>query len=214
MNHGISGDEEANVVRLISNSPDGYISLSTLKVVYRSTYGIKLQSQGKLKDWLETSAKITTKQLTGKEDRGAFLRSLVDIDFRSFDVIDAVVEMNILQMIRERGQISLSNLREAYIRKYGAAFQCHGKLVEWLQSSSSIGVRKFGKNDRVAYEKTPRMTTHLPLQGPVVDSDLNSDSSTMVSAVEAEQNDNDPEIDCDDIVTKLMSYAGGCFRLA
>ena len=57
-------------------------------------------------------------------------------------------------------------------------------------------------------------TSPSPLHHPpAANSDLNSAASSMLLMVdEVEQNENDPDINCDDIVTKLMNYSGGSFK--
>ncbi|KAL7534790.1 hypothetical protein ACHAXR_006084 [Thalassiosira sp. AJA248-18] len=223
---------------MIERSPRGHISLSTLRDDYRMEYGTQIQCR-KMTNWIGTSNLIGTRNFAGTNDRIAY--SLVKPPPRSapsnefFAAMSGVEEANILQMIREseHGHISLSNLRDNYKQAYGVILQCpKRKMMDWIDTSSLIETRKLGggTNDKVAFERgrrngartsppppRPRNDYDPPLpqsqlRAIVEDAEVESAASSYFSTSDDEVIDEEPQISCDDIVAKLMRYAGGCFK--
>ena len=125
-------------------------------------------------------------------------------------------EENILKLIREPGgEILLSTLSYCYKAAHGEDIQCRKKkLRELIGMSDYIGTRRHRDvNDTVAFEKIPRMHQHSTSGNngiPTIEELVGRVESISFSA--AGKTADEPQIDCKDIVEKLMGYMGGHFR--
>ena len=213
----ISHVEEGNIQTLITQN-GGKISLSVLKDVYRDTFGLALQCpKGFFRNWIERSDTIgTRKSAGGNNDYEAFAKASSNSDTNEVNMSE-FQEGNILTLIRESGgQISLSNLRINYKDKFGVALECPKRqLREWIDTSNVIGTKKSGKNDHVAFERrTPRKNNDddtVPA-AIVADEVQRVDSDAYFTTVGKEPGIDEPQMDCDAVVEKLMSYVGGNFK--
>ena len=235
----MSPTEESNILSLIRES-GGEISLSILK----ERLGVLLQ-QKKFRDWIGTSNHIGIRRSNFGNDYVAFdQRSAVDqyqfnfnppppppprvVPSPSGSVVDemsTIEENNILKLIRKssKHEVSLSNLRFVYEEAFGSVLQCPKReLREWIERSGTIGTKKSGKNDLVAYERHIKSSTmrisdmNIIPEDDAVEAeveayaeeqqgDVNSNNEHFTTVGSERDPDNDEyQIDCGDIVEKLM----------
>lgn len=201
--------KEGNIIELIRRC-GGEISLSLLKRRYQEVYGgeIGVPKNAKLRDWIQTFSRIRVKQLPGGNDHAAYeitLPSLIsNSNLDDVQAISMVQEQKLVKLIRDSGgEISLSDLRFRYKEAYGEAIDCpKKKLREWVQTSTSIGTRRLSeRNDTVAFEK------------PLHSSRNSNNDITDIESVESfSAGGEEPQVDCDAIVSKLMNYVEGHFK--
>ena len=231
----MSPTEESNILSLIRES-GGEISLSILKERYLKAFGVLLQ-QKKFRDWIGTSNHIGTRRSNFGNDILAFDQRSVDQHQFNFnppppplprgvpspsssavDEMSTLEENNILKLIRKssKHEVSLSNLRFVYEEAFGVSLQCPKReLREWIERSGTIGMKKSGKNDLVAYERHIKSSTmrisdmNIIPEDDAVEAeveayadeqqgDVNSNDEHFTTVGSERDADNDEyEIDCD-----------------
>lgn len=130
---------------------------------------------------------------------------------RSFDFLTGGEQRRILALINgSDGDISISNLNFCYEEAYGTGIEYpKEKLLKWIEGLDSVGTRKLdGTNDVVVFAKIPKRASVGTTNNVT---EVKNKEPTDFLMVEKETGKS--RSDCEDVVQKLMSYAGGQFRL-
>lgn len=195
---------ERNIKSLICEKK-GELSLSTIKDIYQFRFhtALNVPQYTKLSSWIDSFPSFGLRKKRDTNDTMVYLKEGVAT---SHDVDNAVVN-NIKQLLNSKGgELSMSWLKEDYIKMFHEPLRVSGKLSSWLKNVTCFGMKiRPNTNDSVLYLKQPISLLSERLQ------DLNIDNKEedrrLHSDVEVE------EIKVDKIIESLLAHAGGSFQI-
>lgn len=150
----MTSEVERNIKSLICEN-SGELSLSTIKDLYLFRFGSTLvvPPYVKLSSWIDSFPSFYLKKKRGTNDTIVYLKEGLAT---SHGVNHDEVE-NIKQLLSSKGgELSMSWLKEDYMKKFHEPLRVSGRLSSWLKNVPCFGMKvRPNTNDSVLYLKQP-----------------------------------------------------------
>ncbi|GFH51535.1 hypothetical protein CTEN210_08011 [Chaetoceros tenuissimus] len=206
----MTSEVERNIKSLICEN-SGELSLSTIKDLYLFRFGSTLvvPPYVKLSSWIDSFPSFYLKKKRGTNDTIVYLKEGLAT---SHGVNHDEVE-NIKQLFSSKGgELSMSWLKEDYMKKFHEPLRVSGRLSSWLKNVPCFGMKvRPNTNDSVLYLKQPVSILAERLQ------DINTANEEVAgghSDVFSDHEESEPEeTKIDEIIESLLAHAGGSFQI-
>ena len=198
---------ERNLVDIIGRA-GGHVSLSCIKEIYLKAFKTHLQTTGPTKKWINSFESLETRPVPNTNDAAVYVRSDFQDGLRrsnsklstSLGVSDdnfRTVELNLVDIIgRAGGHVSLSCIKEIYLKAFKTHLQTTGPTKKWINSFESLETRPVPNTNDTAVYVRANVMDHVK---DTSDSFASSETPTQESSSE-------------EIVLSICKYVGGTFK--